>query len=163
MCGTLWMDASFKKCSVGLGTYLGHELKSRAWIACPHSRVLSITNLPAHCLHLSLALPLLVDSQAGVVVGKVSKYCVVGLVLNKEGMYEVAKATELCKRFMMEKVRRLVDSCNGRPRSMSYSSDGTPLHTRIRLHIEVVGQQTSRSGGASKEFLCFPAVLLQGT
>jgi hypothetical protein len=98
------------------------------------------------------------DSQAGIVVGKVSKYCVAGLVLNKEGMYEVAKATELCKRFMKEKVRILVDSCNGMPMRMSYSSDGTPLHTRNRLHIEVVGQQTSRSGEASKEFFvqqCF--------
>ena len=92
------------------------------------------------------------DFEAGVVAGKVCKYSVVGLVLDKEGMYEVAKATEICKWFLKDKVKHLVDRCNGRPMLMSYSSDGTPLHTRNRHHIEVVGQQTSRSGGASKEF-----------
>ena len=83
-----------------------------------------------------------------------SHYCTTGLVLNKEGRAEVAKICEVSKAFFRNQVETLIAETNGQPMLYSYSSDGTPLHTKDRVVKQLpTGQKVTRSGGAGHEYL----------
>ena len=83
-----------------------------------------------------------------------SHYCTIGLTLDHKGRAEVAKICEVSKAFFRNQVETLIAETQGQPMLYSYSSDGTPLHTKDRVVKQLpTGQKVCRSGGAGHEYL----------
>ena len=83
-----------------------------------------------------------------------SHYCTIGLTLDHKGRAEVAKICEVSKAFFRNQVETLIAETQGQPMLYSYSSDGTPLHTKDRVVKQLpTGQRVCRSGGAGHEYL----------
>eukprot|EP00969_Alexandrium_andersonii_P341100 15077681-Alexandrium_andersonii.AAC.1 len=98
--------------------------------------------------------------MAGKVAALVKEFCGVGVVLDTPERREVEKVVEVCKVFFKQQAEQLVQAANGLPVLRSYSSDGTPLHTRARFSTQVGQQQkVVREGGQTHEYLVQQAFL----
>ena len=85
--------------------------------------------------------------------------CLVWTPIDKKAMREVSRLAEECKAWFLRKAARLVASAGDRPILLSYSNDGTPLRTKVRDPIAVVGTKTMRLVGSTEECLVQQALL----
>lgn len=60
----------------------------------------------------------------------VRKYAPAAVVLDDLGRRDCAKVAEVLKHHMKASAKELVVSASGRPMLLSFSADGTPVHTK---------------------------------